>query len=158
MSSRAWSIEGIKISTSSKMSYTSNEFSMFDVNANRCRVDKVIKIATDLSQQQALHDAPVRQTTVCVTFGAPCRGTTFRLLTKRSEYVMISLTLSAPVPLTTVGVAFGARPKSIPMSPGEVASAGGSAKHVKRPDDVGREAGIGRTRSRNELNIFRACS
>ena len=69
---------------------------------------------------------------------------------------MISLTLSAPVPLTTLGVAFGARPKSIPMRPGEVASVGGSAKHVKRPDEVGREAGIGRTRRRDELKIFRA--
>ena len=130
---------------------------MFYVNANRCRFDKVIKNATDLSQQQALHDALVRQATLRVTFGALFRGTTFRLLSRHSEYVMISLTLSAPVPLTTVGVAFGARPKSIPMSPGEVASVGRSAKHAKRPDDVGWEAGIGRTRSRNELNIFLAC-
>ena len=130
---------------------------MFYVNANRCRFDKVIKNATASSQQQALHDAPVRQAALCVTFGAPGRGTTFRLLTRHSGYAMISLTLSAPVPLTTLGVAFGARPKSIPMSTGEVASVGGSAKHVKRPDDVGREAGIGRTRSRDELKIFRAC-
>ena len=130
---------------------------MLHVNANRCRFDKVIKNATDLFQYQALHDASVRQTIPCVTFGAPCRGTAFRLLIQRSEHVMISLTLSAPVPLTTMGVAFGARPKSIPMSPGEVASVGVSAKHVKRPDDVGREAGIGGTRNWNELKIFRAC-
>ena len=70
---------------------------------------------------------------------------------------MISLTLSAPVPLTTVGVAFGARPKLILMSSGEVASVGGSAKHVKSPDDVGREAGIGRTQGGEELTLFRAC-
>ena len=139
------------------MIYISNDFSMYYVNANRCRFGEVINNATDLSQQQALHDAPVRQTTLRVTFGAPCRGTTCRILTGRSEYVMISLTLSAPVPLATMGVAFGARPKSIRMSPGEVASVGGSVKHVKWRDDVGREAGIGRTRSRNELNIFRAC-
>ena len=157
MSSKAWSIEGIKKSTSSKMTDISNEFSMFYVNANRCRFDKVIKNATDLCQQQALLDAPVRQATLCVTFGAPCRGTTFHLLTGRSYYVMISLALSAPVPLATMGVAFGARPNSIPMSTGEVASVGGSAKHVKRPDDVGREAGDARTRSRDELKIFRAC-
>ena len=130
---------------------------MFYVNANRCRFDKVIKNATDLSQQQALHDAHVRQTTLRVTFGAPCRGTTFRFLTKRLEYVMISLIMSAPVPLTTMGVTFGVRPKSIPMSTGEVASVGGSAMHVKRPDEVGRAAGIGRTRSGDELKIFRAC-
>ena len=129
---------------------------MFYVNANRCRFDKVIKNATDLCQQQALLDVPVRQTTLRVTFGAPCRGTIFRLLTRHSEYAMISLTLSAPVPLM-VSVAFGARPKSVPMSTAEVASVGGSAKHVKRPDDVGREAGIGTSRSRKELNKFRAC-
>ena len=127
------------------MRHISVDFLMFYVNASRCRFDKVIKNATDLFQHQGLHDAPVRQATLCVTFGAPCRGTTFRLLTGRSEYVMISVTLSAPVPLTTMGVAFGARPKSIPMSTGEVASVGGSARHVKSPDDVGRESGIGRT-------------
>ncbi len=33
----------------------------------------------------------------------------------------------------------------------------GSAKHMKRPDDIGREAGIGRTRNRKELKVFRAC-
>ncbi len=139
------------------MIHVSNGFSMFYVSANRCHFDKVRKNGTDLSQHQALHDASVRQTTLWVTYGAPCRGTTFRLLTRCSEYAMFSLTLSAPVPLTTVGVAFGARPNSIPMSTGTVASVGGSAKHVKSPEDVGREAGIGRTRSRNELNIFRPC-
>ena len=139
------------------MIHFSNGFSMFYVSANRCRFDKVRKNGTDLSQHQALHDAVVRQTTLWVTFGATCCGTTFRLLTQRSEYVMISLTLSAPVPLTTGGVAFGSRPNSIPMSTGDVASVDASAKHVKRPDDVGREAGIGRTRSGDELNIFRAC-
>ena len=132
-------------------------FQCFELMLVEVALTRLTKNATDLSQQQALHDAPVRQTTLRVTFGAPCRRTTFRILIGRSKYVMISLTLSAPVPLTTVGVAFGARPNSIPMSTGKVASVGGSAKHVKRPDDVGREAGIGRTRSWNELNIFRAC-
>ena len=135
----------------------SNCFSMLYVSANRCRFDKIRKNGTDLSQHQAPHDASARQTALCVTYGAPCRGTTFRLLTRCSEYAMISLTLSAPVPLTAVGVAFGARPNSIPRSTGEVASVGGSAMHVKRPDDVGREAGIGRTRNRKEPTIFRAC-
>ena len=137
--------------------YISNGFSMFYVSANRCCFDKVRKNETDLFHRQAPHDASARQTMLRVTFGAPCRGTTFRSLIRRSEYIMISLTLSAPVPLTTLGVAFGAAPKSIPMSPGEVASVGGSAKHLKRPGDVGREAGIGRTRRRDELKIFRAC-
>ena len=114
---------------------------MFHVTANRCRFYKVIKNANGLSQHQALHDASVRQITLSVMFGALCRGTTLRLLTGCSEYVMIVVTLSAPVPLTTVGVAFGARLKLIPMSPGEVASVGGSPMRVRRPDDVGREAG-----------------
>ena len=34
---------------------------------------------------------------------------------------------------------------------------GESAMHMKCPDDIGREAGIGRTRNRKELNVFRAC-
>ena len=28
--------------------------------------------------------------------------------------------------------------------------------HMKRPDDIGREAGIGRTRNWEDLNVFRA--
>ena len=34
---------------------------------------------------------------------------------------------------------------------------GESAMHMKWPDDIGREAGNGRTRNRKELNVFRAC-
>ena len=35
-------------------------------------------------------------------------------------------------------------------------SEGGSAMHMILPDGIGREAGIGRTRNRKELKIFRA--
>ena len=38
-----------------------------------------------------------------------------------------------------------------------VSSVDGSAKHMKRPEDIGRAAGIGRTRNGKELNVFRAC-
>ena len=38
-----------------------------------------------------------------------------------------------------------------------ISTVGGSAMHMERPDDVGREAGIGRTRNRKEPTIFRAC-
>ena len=38
-----------------------------------------------------------------------------------------------------------------------VAFVGESAMHMKWPDSIGREAGIGRTRSGEELNVFRAC-
>ena len=34
---------------------------------------------------------------------------------------------------------------------------GGSAMHMKCPDDIGREAGIGRTQDWKELKLFRAC-
>ena len=36
-------------------------------------------------------------------------------------------------------------------------SVGGGAMHMKRPDDIGREAGIGRTQHGDGLNEFRAC-
>ena len=36
-------------------------------------------------------------------------------------------------------------------------SVGGSAMHMKCPDDIGREAGIGGTQNGKELNVFRAC-
>ena len=36
-------------------------------------------------------------------------------------------------------------------------SVGGSAVHMKCPDDVGREAGIGTTLDWEELKVFRAC-
>ena len=39
----------------------------------------------------------------------------------------------------------------------QISSVGGSAVHMKWPDDIGREAGIGRTRNREELTLFRAC-
>ena len=36
-------------------------------------------------------------------------------------------------------------------------SVAGGAMHMKCPDDIGREAGIGRTRNGKELSVFRAC-
>ena len=36
-------------------------------------------------------------------------------------------------------------------------SVGGSAMHMKFPEDIGREAGIGGTRNGKELNVFWAC-
>ena len=40
---------------------------------------------------------------------------------------------------------------------GRVSSVDGSAMHMKWPDGIGREAGIGRTRRGQELRVFRAC-
>ena len=56
------------------------------------------------------------------------------------------------------------RPLGLPKSPKDAlqtllryASVDGSAMHMKRPDGIGREAGIGGTRNGKELNVFRAC-
>ena len=166
-----------------------------------------------MSQREALQHLYARENILRGTFGASLGGTNFRLSTLRSEYVMISLALSTPVPLSTVSVTFGAplwpvpgrtrqvpyvggsathvtRPRPltrcsksvmislilgapvpqttvgvtfraplwpVPERTGEASSIGGSAMHVKRPDDVGREAGSGTTQNWYEPNVFRAC-
>ena len=93
------------------------------VNVARLQFEAVFKKSTHMSQHEQLKDAHVYEATLRVAFGArpksiprstgkvgaPCRGTTFQLLTRRSKYVMISLTLGTRVPLTTVRVTFGAR-------------------------------------------------
>ena len=38
-----------------------------------------------------------------------------------------------------------------------ISSVGGGAMHMKWPDGIGREAGIGGTRKGKERNVFRAC-
>ena len=55
--------------------------------------------------------------TLCVTFGAPPFGTHFRLLTRCPRYARNHLLSGTHVPQTTLGVTFGARPRSIPRSP-----------------------------------------
>ena len=49
-----------------------------------------------------------------------------------------------------------ATPLGVPL-PGLVPSVGGSAMHMKWPDGIGRDAGLGPTRSWKELSNFRAC-
>ena len=109
--------------------------------------------STDLSQHDAAHDLSVRKNTLCVTPMTPLCGTNFRLLTRHSEYVMISLILGTPVPRSTVSVPFGAHRRAVPMRTGEIPSVGRSAMHMKWPDGKGREAGIGRTRSGDGLRF-----
>ena len=41
-------------------------------------------------------------------------------------------------------------------TPDRVPCVGGSSMHMKWPDGIGREAGIGRTRNGKELSVFRA--
>ena len=88
------------------------------------------KNSTDLSRHHADHDLSVRENTLCVMSGAPLGGTDFRLLTRRSEYVTISLILATPVPRTTVSVRFRAPRRTLPTTTGEVPSVGGSALHM----------------------------
>ena len=40
---------------------------------------------------------------------------------------------------------------------GRVPSVGGSAMHMKMPDGIRREAGIGKTQNGEELSVYRAC-
>ena len=86
----------------------------FHVTTSRLNVGAVTKLATVLSQHVALSGAFVPEITLCVAFGAPCSGTTFRILTRCSKYTTISLTSGALVSETTVCVTFGARCRSPP--------------------------------------------
>ena len=90
------------------------DFDGFHVNASRLTFGEVTKFATVLSQHVVLSGAPVPEITLYVAFGAPCSGTTFRILTRCSKYITISLTSGAIVSETTVCVTFGARRRSPP--------------------------------------------
>ena len=110
----------------------------------------------------------VPQTALCVTFGARLRSVPLGLLDSL---------LAARAAKAAQGLRNGSGwvPFGPPTSPRDalrtllrharncsqtsrrVSSVGGSAMHMKWPDGIGREAGIGRTRSGDELKIFRAC-
>ena len=106
------------------------KYQCFYLSTIRCMFGMVRKNSTDLSQHHADHDLSVRESTLCVMSGAPLGGTDFRLLTRRSEYVTISLILGTPVPRTTVSVRFRAPRRTLPTTTGEVPSVGGSAMHM----------------------------
>ena len=116
-----------------------------------------------------LLETHVPQTTMGVTFGARLRSISLGLL-------------DSPICHFDPKAARGPRNGSIwrsfgpPMSPRDalqtlpghargfiftsnprIYSVGEGAMHMKSPDDIGREAGIGRTQHRKELNVFRAC-
>ena len=110
----------------------------------------------------------VLRTTLCVTFGARPRPL---------PAVPLERLFGQLGAKTTQGLRNGSarRPFGPPMSPTNVlrtllrharsyirtsrraTSVVGSAMHMKWPDDIGREAGIGRTQNWKELTIFRAC-
>ena len=114
----------------------------------------------------------VRQTTLSVTFGKRRRSIPVGLLDSifdHSGHASRPRTPKRP----RIGSAerlFGVPPshrdairtllwhaRGYNWTSGRVSSVGGSAMHMKWPDGIGREAGIGGTRGRKELNVFRAC-
>ena len=110
----------------------------------------------------------VLRTTLCVTFGARPRPL---------PAVPLERLFGQLGAKTAQGLRNGSarRPFGPPMSPTNVlrtllrharsyirtsrraTSVVGSAMHMKWPDGIGREAGIGRTQNWKELTIFRAC-
>ncbi len=90
-------------------------FHCFYIRATRRHFGGVRKSATDLLQHEALKGAHVRQTTLCVTFGALHFGTKFRVFTRCSKYAVIHMTLGTHVRQTTLCVTFGARRPSVPQ-------------------------------------------
>ena len=110
----------------------------------------------------------VLRTTLCVTFGARPRPL---------PAVPLERLFGQLGAKTAQGLRNGSaeRPFGLPTSPRDalqtllghargyietsrrVSFVGESAMHMKWPDSIGREAGIGRTRSGEELNVFRAC-
>ena len=143
-------------------------FCLFYVNVVRHHFCEVIKNATDLSQHEALKGAHVHETTLHVAFGARRCSIPLGILDRLLGHLD---------PKAAQGLRNGSawRPFGPPTSPKaalrtllrharnysqtsrRVSSVGGSAMHMKWPDGIGREAGIGRTQGGDELTVFRAC-
>ena len=138
----------------------------------RRRCVKVTNHSTNMSEHVALQGAHVPEAALCVTFGAPHVRTHFRRLCTSWPDLWASTPPRQPNdPRTSPsGHLLGNQPPhqwhqhpplgSFLQHPSlrfAVSSVSGSAMHMERPDDVGREAGIGRTRDRKEPTIFRAC-
>ena len=108
-------------------------FQCFDVSATRRRVGEVAKVATELSQHEALKGAHVLGTILCVTFGAPRFGTHFNGLAQCTNYTTIHIMLSGThVRQTALHVTFGARRRSIPV--GLLDRLLGDLGHGRRPE------------------------
>ena len=138
----------------------------------RRRCVKVTNHSTNMSEHVALQGAHVPETTLCVTFGAPHVRTHFRRLCTSWPDLWASTPPRQPNdPRTSPsGHLLGNQlPHQCHPHPTSghflqhpnlrfaVSSVGGSAMHMKWPDGIGREAGIGRTQNWKELTIFRAC-
>ena len=137
-----------------------------------CHFNQVTNNSTNMSKHVALQGAHVHQTTLCVTFGAPHVRTHFRCLCtswsdlwtctppKPPNYARTCLygnLLGTQFPHGCHPDPTSARLRQHPNLQFVISTVGGSAMHMERPDDIGREAGIGGTRNGKELNVFRAC-
>ena len=114
----------------------------------------------------------VPRMTVCVTFRARLRSIPLSLLDRLFGHLGRQGRPRLPEDFRNGSAE---RPFGLPKSPKDalqtllryarayiqtsrrVSVVGGSAMHMKWPDGIGREAGIGGTRDRKELNLFRAC-
>ena len=138
----------------------------------RHRCVTVTSHSTNMSEHVALQGAHVPETTLCVTFGAPHVRTHFlRLCTSWPDLWASTPPRQPNDPRTSSSGHFAGNqlPHQCHPHPTSghflqhpnlrfaVSSVGGGAMHMERPDDVGREAGIGRNRNRKEPTIFRAC-
>ena len=107
-------------------------FQCFYVSAIRRRVGEVAKVATELSQHEALKGAHVLKTILHVTFGAPRFGTHFNVLTLCPKYTAIHMLSGTHVRQTILRVTFGARRRSIPV--GLLDRLLGDLGHGRRPE------------------------
>ena len=111
----------------------------------------------------------VLQSTLGVTFGARLYSIPLGLLDRplgqfdtKAAHGHLNGSIWRPLgPLTSPRDALQTLPGHacgfiLTSSPGAY-SVGEGAMHMKCPDDIGREAGIGRTQHRKELNVFWAC-
>ena len=153
----------------SNLPYISHCLFTFYFDTIRLSVVQVKQNATHLSQHDSLKGADVHEMTLWVPSGSPHSKTNFRLLIVSSKYIEITMLLETHIPQTTLCATFGALLRSIPLgildhllcqlqsqdrsrTSGRLTSVAGSAMHMKIPDDIGREAGIGRTKNRKELS------
>ena len=106
-------------------------FQCFYVSATRLQLREVTKKDIALFGHDALEGAPVHETTLCVTSGAPHFRTHFRLLTRCFKYVAFHMLSRTHVRRTTLCVTFGARRRSIPS--GLLGRLFGHSDHQGRP-------------------------
>ena len=111
-----------------------------------------------------LSEMHVLQSIVCVTFRA--RGRSLRLGTLKGPSTTSLATWGQPgSPMASEGFLWVSvwvcilflYPSNCILTSYRALSVGGSAMHMKCPDDIGREAGIGRSQDWKELKLFRAC-